>query len=362
MNDLKLIVFDNILKLGDRVNANLGEITGNVGKNYKLTSVRDRFSNGEGKMKIIDTVRGKEVFILSDVGNYSLTYNMYGFTHHMGPDEHFQDIKRAISALSGYASRVTLVTPLLYQSRQHKRKGRESLDCAVSLQELERMGVDHIVTFDAHDPSVCNAIPNLPFENIYPTHIIFEDLIKEIDPKNVLVISPDMGAMERARYYAEILGCDVGVFYKRRDLSTVVDGKNPIVEHAYMGAPVKDKTVIVVDDMIASGNSILDVGKKLREDGAQKIVFISTFALFTSGISGFEEAYDNNYFDKIYTTNLTYIPEEIKEKEWLHVVDCSKSIAEIILALHTGESLKNLSSVNNKDKVLRLVDERRKQI
>ena len=358
MKNLRLIVLDNIEELGEQVNKEIGEISGKKG-DYALTISRNRFSNGEGKIRIKDTVRDKEIYILSDIGNYDITYDMHGFTHHMGPDEHFQDIKRTISALSGYASKITLVTPLLYQSRQHKRKGRESLDCAIALQELGHLGVKHIITFDAHDPSVCNAIPNLPFENIYPTHTILEDLIENTDLENTLVISPDMGAMERARYYAEMLDCDVGVFYKRRDLSTVVNGKNPIVEHAYMGAPVKDKTIIVVDDMIASGSSMLEVGEKLKAEGAKEVFFIATFSLFTEGIDEFDKAYKKGWFDKLYTTNLTYIPNDIKTKEWLHVVNCSKSIAEIILALHNGESIKKL--VNTKDKILQLLEEKKQK-
>ena len=353
LNNLKLIVLDNIKELGEQVNEEIEKLTGKD-SGFILNLERSRFNNGEGKIKIKDTVRDKEIYILSDVGNYDITYEMHGFTHHMGPDEHFQDIKRTISALRGYASKIVLVTPLLYQSRQHKRKGRESLDCAMALQELDRLGVKHIITFDAHDPSVCNSIPNLPFENIYPTHTILEDIINENDLDNMLVISPDMGAMERARYYAEMLDSDVGVFYKRRDLSTVIDGKNPIVEHAYMGAPVKGRTTIVVDDMIASGSSILEVGEKLKKEGAKETIFVATFALFTAGVEEFDKAYKKGYFKKLYTTNLTYIPQEIKDKEWLHVVNCSKSLAKIIVALHNGESIKRL--VNSKEDLLKLIE------
>lgn len=356
MNNLKLIVLDNIAQLGQMVNEEIKSITDNSDNNM-LSIIRDRFNNGEGKIRIKDNVRDKDIYILSDIGNYELSYEMHGFKHYLGPDEHFQDIKRTISALSGYASKITLITPLLYQSRQHKRKGRESLDCAIALQELEHLGVKHIVTFDAHDPGVCNAIPNLPFENIYPTHTILEELIESTDLKNSLVISPDFGAMERARYYAEMLNSDVGIFYKRRDLTKVVNGKNPIVEHAYMGAPVKGKTTIVVDDMIASGTSMIEVGQKLKEDGAKKVYFISTFSLFTEGIDEFDKAYKKGYFDELYTTNLSYIPKKYQEKKWLHVVDCSKSVAQIILALHNGESIKKL--VNNKEDILKMLEEKR---
>ena len=354
MSNLKLIVLENIKELGKEINEDLKKIRKDD-SNYMITVMEDRFSNGEGKVKIQDTVRDKDIYIISDVGNYDISYNMHGFTHHMGPDEHFGDIKRTILALSGYQEKITLIMPLLYQARQHKRKGRESLDCALALQELERLGVNHIITFDAHDPNVSNAIPNLPFENFYPTNTILEDLLTNEELKDILVISPDMGAMERARYYAELLNSDVGVFYKRRDLSRVVNGKNPIVEHTYMGSSVKDKDVLVVDDMIASGSSMLEVGKMLKEQGARKVYFIATFSLFTEGIEEFVKAYENNYFDKLYTTNLSYIPKEYKDKPWFHTVDCSMNIAEIINALHNKESLTPL--LNGKEKILKLLEE-----
>ena len=229
MNNLKIIVLDNMREVGNNVNLKLKKLRGE-NRDYLLKITESRFSNGEGKVKIEDSVREKDIYLLADVGNYGMTYNMHGFTHHMAPDEHFQDVKRVVSAIGGYANRITVVMPLLYASRQHKRKGRESLDCAIALQELERIGVNHIVTFDCHDPNVSNAIPNLPFENIYPTTEVIRTLKKE-QLDDVLVVSPDMGAMERARYYAEMLNSDVGVFYKRRDLSKIVNGKNPIVEH-----------------------------------------------------------------------------------------------------------------------------------
>lgn len=357
MGNLKLIVLDNILEVGEKVNSDLSVIRGK-NENYMLPITRDRFSNGEGKIKIDDTVRDKDIYILCDVGNYGITYSMHGHAHEMSPDEHFQDIKRCISAIAGYASKITLVMPLLYQARQHKRKGRESLDCALALQELEHLGVQHIITFDAHDPNVSNAIPHLPFENFYPTHTILEELIQNEDTDNLLVISPDMGAMERARYYADMLGSDVGVFYKRRDLSKVVNGKNPIVEHVYMGANVSGKTVLVVDDMIASGTSMIEVGEKLKKDGAKKVYFIATFSLFTEGIEAFEEAYQKDLFDKLYTTNLSYIPMDYQQKEWFVSVDCSHRIAEIINALHQGNSLKPL--LNGKEKILKLLEEKKK--
>ena len=360
MEDIKLVVMENIETIGKEVDQYLQDFNKDD-KSYIMSHSRIRFSNGEGKVEIDETTRDKDVFILSDIGNYSITYDMHGMKVPMGPDEHFQDIKRTISALGGYSRRITVIMPLLYQSRQDKRKGRESLDCAIALQELERLGVNHIVTFDCHERKVANAIPNLPFENFYPTNIILEELIKNENIfDNLLVISPDMGAMERARYYADMLSCDVGMFYKRRDLTKVVNGKNPIVEHAYMGADVKDRNVIVVDDMIASGASIIEVGERLRERGAKKIFFITTFSLFSEGIEVFEEAYKNKTFDKLFTTNLTYIPEEYSKYRWLHRVDCSKRIAEIIDYIHKGKSLRKI--VHGNEKIIELLNKKENKI
>ena len=347
MYDLKIIALDNIKEIGIKVDEYLKTLNCN-NKTYLMKYTRDRFNNGEGKVRMDETIRDKDVFILSDVGNYGITYPMHGVDIPMSPDEHFQDIKRCVSALSGYARRITVIMPLLYQSRQDKRQGRESLDCALALQELERLHVNHIVTFDCHDKHVANAIPNLPFENFFPSNIILEELLSKEDISNMIVISPDMGAMGRARYYADMLRCDVGMFYKRRDLTRLVDGKNPIIEHAYMGADVKDKTAIVVDDMIASGSSIIEVGEMLRNRGASKIFFITTFSLFTEGLDVFKEAYKNKSFDKLYTTNLSYIPNEFSENDWLNIVDCSKRIAEIIDYIHKGKSLTNIVHGNNK--------------
>ena len=356
MNDLRLIIMDNINEVGLEVDEELKRMN-RTEKSYVMNIDRVRFNNGEGKVSIDESFRDKDIFILSDVGNYSITYEMHGMKVPMSPDEHFQDIKRCVSALCGYARRITVIMPLLYQSRQDKRKGKESLDCAVALQELERLNIDHIITFDCHERKVANAIPNLPFENFYPTNIILEELIETegvID--NLLVISPDMGAMERARYYADMLSSDVGMFYKRRDLTKLVNGKNPIVEHAYMGADVKGKNVIVVDVMIASGASMIEVGEKLREKGAKKIFFITTFSLFTEGIDVFKDAYKKKYFDKLYTTNLTFIPKEYKKCKWLHVVNCSKRIAEIIDYVHEGKSLKKI--VHGNEKIIELLNKK----
>jgi ribose-phosphate pyrophosphokinase len=337
-NNLKLIILDNFKEVGDKVNEEIKKVRKSK-KGFEAQIINSRFSNGEGKIKIEESIRDKDLYILCDVGNYSINYLMHDMTHYMSPDEHFQDIKRIISATNGRSEKITLIMPLLYQSRQHKRKGRESLDCALALQDLENLGVDNIITFDAHDPNVSNAIPNLPFENFYPTHTILEDLIKNEDIENLLVVSPDMGAMERSRYYAEMLGCDVGVFYKRRDLSKVVNGKNPIVDHIYMGADVKGKNILVVDDMIASGGSMIDVAINLKERGASKVYLVATFALFTEGTEKFKKAYEDGLFDKLYSTNLSYVAEEIRKCNWYHEVDFSMLIAQIIDALNKKESI-----------------------
>lgn len=339
-NNLGILVLDNFKDFGQKVQDHLSKIRGTE-TNYLIHFNANRFSNGEGKITIEDSVREKNLFILSDVGNYELGYNYHGQKHILSPDEHFQDIKRAISATCGHAAKISIVTPLLYESRQHRRKSRESLDCAIALQELERLGVNSIITFDAHDPNVCNAIPNLSFDNFYPTNVILEQMITDNANvfENILVVSPDMGAMERARYYAELMGCDVGVFYKRRDLSKVVNGKNPVVSHVYMGTDVKDKNILIVDDMIASGGSVLEVAQELRNRGAKKINITCTFALFTEGIEKFKKAYEDNWFDDLYTTNLSYIPNEFSSLEWFNVVDLSEMVAKIIDKLDKKESV-----------------------
>lgn len=332
MSNLKVIAFSNCCELGEKVDHHLQKKLRS--KKSNLLHVKaSRFNNGEGKLSLSESVQNKDLYILSDIGNYSVTYDFHGFDHHMAPDEHFQDIKRVISATNGRFAKVTVIMPLLYESRQHRRKERESLDCAIALQELESLGVNNIITFDCHDPNVSNAIPNLPFENIFATETIIKEIFEdeEIDIDKLLTISPDMGAMERARYYAEILRCDVGLFYKRRDLSKIVNGKNPVVEHIYLGKDPKDHTVIVVDDMLASGGSMLDVAKELKARGAKKVILVATFSLFSNGISQIQKAYDDGLFDRLYSTNLTYVPKEIKNLEWYHDVDCSSLLAEVIL-------------------------------
>ncbi len=269
---------------------------------------------------------------------------MFGFENHKGPDEHFQDIKRTISAIKGKASRITVIMPLLYESRQHRRKGRESLDCALALRELERLGVDEILTFDVHDPNVQNAVPLMSFENIYPTYDIVKSLIKdqsslELNKDKLLVISPDTGAMDRAIYYSSVLGVDVGLFYKRRDHSLIVNGKNPIVEHEYMGRDVEGKDVLIVDDMIASGESVLDIALELKNRKARNVYVATTFAFFTEGLEKFDKFYKDGVITKVYSTNLTYVPDKLRDSEWFFRVDMSEFLARIINRLNYGKSI-----------------------
>ena len=269
---------------------------------------------------------------------------MFDFINHYSPDDHYQDIKRTILSTMGHAKSVHLVMPLLYEARQHKRKGRESLDCALALQELQSLGIKGIVTFDVHDPNIQNAIPNLPFDNFYTTNDTLREFLdkEEINNEELLIISPDIGAMERARYLAEILKVDIGMFYKRRDVSKIIDGKNPIVAHEYLGKDVTNKDIIIVDDMIASGGSIIEVARELKQRNARNIYAFATYALFTQGYEMFDDAYLNGYITKIYTTNLSYIPEEIKNKEWIDVVDLSEYTASIIDTLNKDESITEL--------------------
>lgn len=339
-DDLGLIVLDSHKILGENIDNIINKMRG-TDKSYIIPLINDRFNNGEGKITIKGSVREKDIYIIADVGNYSLTYDMHGLINHISPDEHYQDIKRVISAMSGHAKRVNVIMPLLYQSRQHKRKGRESLDCAVALRELESLGVNNIITIDAHDASICNAIPNTSFNNFYPTKLILEKLREDIkeELENVVVISPDMGATMRARYYADSLKCDMGVFYKRRDLTKVVNGKNPIIEHAYMGPEVSGKTMVVVDDMIASGASMLEVSEELRKRKAKNIYLVSTFALFTEGVDNFKLAYERKIFDKVYATNASYISKEILNEEFLTLVDISNLLANVINDLNNSCSL-----------------------
>jgi len=361
-DNLRLLVLDSYSETGLKINNHLNVMRNKPADNsYLLDFETSRFKNGEAKLVIKDSIRCKDAYILLDVGNYGCTYEMFGHTNIYSPDEHFQDLKRALSAIKNTADRITVIMPLLYASRQHKRKARESLDCAMALQELQFLGVKNIITFDAHDPNVQNAIPNLSFENFYASNVILKTFIKEneVDVNKLIVISPDTGAMDRALYYAGILGVDVGMYYKRRDVSKVVNGKNPVFAHEYMGKNVKGSDVIIVDNIIASGDSMLDVAKQLKANGANNIYLMSTFAIFTEGTKRFEDAYNQKLFKKMYSTNLSYIPDVIKTYEWFGEADCSKFIAKIINTLNSDESMSPLLQGNQK--VIDLINEKIKK-
>ncbi len=350
-NELGIIVMDNCKELGEKVNKHLKKLN-DTKKDYTIPIEAIRFSNGEGKVMIRETIREKDIFILSDTTNYSCTYKMFNFTNHMSPDDHFQDIKRVISAMGGNAAEFSVVMPHLYSARQHRRKGRESLDCALALQELGRLGIKTLVVFDAHDPNVQNAIPCISFENFYPTHLLLEKFVEteKVNFDNLIVISPDTGAMDRARYYADMLGCDVGTFYKRRNVEVIIDGQNPIETHEYIGPDIAGKDVIIVDDMVASGGSIIDIVKELSKKGVKNVFIFCTFAFFTNGPDKFTKLYEEKKIKRFYTTNLIYTPEEIKQNKWYKEVDFSFLIAEIINTLYHHHSLSPL--MNGKKELL----------
>ena len=317
-----------------------------------------RFGNGEGKGMIKESIRGYDMYILCDPGAYNVEYKMFGQTIPMSPDEHFANLKRIIAAMGGKAKRVTVIMPMLYEGRQHRRSARESLDCAMALQELENMGVSNIITFDAHDPRVQNAIPTTGFESIMPSYQIFKALLKKdktlrIDKEHMMIVSPDEGAIDRNIFYASVLGLDMGLFYKRRDYTRIVNGRNPIVAHEYLGDSVEGKDVFVADDMISSGESIIDLARELKKRKANRIFAGATFALFTNGIDAFEDAYRNGFIDRVISTNLTYRKPELAETEWFVEADLSKYISFIIATLNHDRSLSKL--LNPYDRIHALI-------
>ena len=316
---------------------------------YILDARLPRFGSGEGKGEIKESVRGTDLFILVDVCNYSLTYSMAGHENHMSPDDHYQDLKRVIAAVGGKARRITVIMPFLYESRQHKRTARESLDCAIALQELIHMGVDNIITFDAHDPRVQNAIPLHGFETVQPAYQFIKGLLRNVkdlklDSEHMMVISPDEGGMSRAIYIANVLGLDMGMFYKRRDYTKIVNGRNPIVAHEFLGSSVEGKDMIIIDDMISSGDSMLEVATELKKRKAGRIFVFSTFGLFTNGLNKFDEAYDQGLITKVLTTNLIYQPQELLDRDWYISCDMSKYIAYLIDTLNHDCSISDLLS------------------
>ncbi len=343
-------VSDQIVEIREKMGDT--EIIGYHRDSYILDAEFPRFSTGEGKGVIKETIRGYDLFIISDCFNYSVTYKMYDLKDAdgkplqvpMSPDDHFADLKRVISACAGKAKRITVIMPMLYEGRQHRRTSRESLDCALALQELENLGVSNIITFDAHDPRVQNAI-RIGFESVSPTYQMIKALAKsqnndiQFTPENTMIISPDEGGMGRCVYYSQVLEVDLGMFYKRRDFTRVVDGRNPIISHEFLGDNVEGKDVIVVDDMISSGDSMIDVCKQLKNLNARRIFVFSSFGLFSSGLERFDKAYEEGIFDKIFTTNLIYQTPALIQKPWYYSVDMSKYVALIVDTLNHDKSV-----------------------
>ena len=314
---------------------------------YILSAKTPRFGSGEAKGMINESVRGYDVYILVDVCNYSLTYSLSGHTNHMSPDDHYQDLKRIIAAVGGKARRITVIMPFLYESRQHRRTSRESLDCALALQELVSMGVDNIITFDAHDPRVQNAIPLHGFETVQPSYQFIKGLLRNvkdltIDADHMMIISPDEGGMSRAIYIANVLGLDMGMFYKRRDYTKIVNGRNPIIAHEFLGSNVEGKDMIIIDDMISSGESVIEVAAALEKRKANRIFVFSTFGLFTNGLDKFDEAYNNGTITRVLTTNLIYQTPELLSRPWYISCEMSKYIAYIIDTLNHDSSISDL--------------------
>ena len=358
---LGLIALDGCTEMGAKVNDYLVKwrkeetrfqkdnlvFNGYEKPNYLINAKVPRFGSGEAKGIINESVRGKDLYLMVDVCNYSLTYSLSGNTNHMSPDDHFQNLKRVIAAVGGKARRLNVIMPFLYESRQHKRSGRESLDCALGLQELVRMGVDNIITFDAHDPRVQNAIPLNGFETIRPTYQFVKGLLKhvpdlQIDADHMMAISPDEGATGRAIYFANVLGLDMGMFYKRRDYTTIVDGRNPIVAHEFLATTVEGKDVIILDDMISSGDSILDVARQLKMRKAKRIYAAATFGLFTNGMEKFDQAYEEGLINGILTTNLIYQTPELLSRPYYINCDMSKYIALVIDTLNHDASISSI--------------------
>lgn len=328
---------------------------------YMIDTTIARFGSGEGKAVINDTIRGYDLFIIADCFNYSVTYNMYGMDVPKSPDDHFSDLKRVISAASSKAKRINVIMPMLYEGRQHKRSSRESLDCAMALQELTALGVENIITFDAHDQRVQNSIPHKSFENVMPTYQQIKTLVNTvddliIDPDHLMVISPDEGAMHRCIYFATQLGINLGMFYKRRDYTRVVNGRNPIVAHQYLGESVEGKDIIIVDDMISSGESMLEVAKKLKELKAKRIFVCTAFGLFCNGLEIFDKAHEEGVFEKLFTTNGIYQPPELLARDWYQSVELSKYLAYFLDTINHDLSVSSL--LDNSDKIHQLLNKK----
>ena len=365
---LKIVALSSAEQMGKKINDTLVEFRkyihndkvkndpafhGYIEENYLLNFSTPRFGSGEAKAQLAETVRGKDLFILVDVCNHSITYKMNGYENHMSPDDHYQDLKRVIAACNGKAKRINVIMPFLYEGRQHRRSGRESLDCAYALSELRDMGISNFITFDAHDPRVANSTPLNGFDNFTPPYQFIKSLLNSVDnlivdKEHLLVISPDEGALDRAIYFANVLGVDTGMFYKRRDYSVIVNGKNPIVAHEFLGDNIEGKDIIIIDDMISSGGSMIDTAKQLKNMNANRVFICTTFGLFTDGFSKFDKAYNEGIFDKVIVTNLTYLPPEIYEKPYFIEADMSKFIASIIDFMNHDSSLTNVLTPTEK--------------
>ena len=361
--DLGLIVAPGAKELGEKINGHLVRWAQRVGmdkETFIIPSECPRFSSGDGKGVIKSTVRGDDLYFIVDVGNYSCKYRLFGTENSMSPDDHYQDLKRLIQAASGKAHRITVIMPLLYGSRQHRRTYRESLDCAYALQELQQMGVTNIVTFDAHDPRVQNAAPLMGFDNVMPTYQVLKAMFNSIPNfqptrDNFMVISPDEGAMNRNMYYASVLGVNLGMFYKRRDYSRMVNGRNPIVAHEYLGESVEGKDVFIADDIISSGESMLDIAYELKKRGAGHIYSYATYPIFTGGVAEFDKAYEDGIVSGVFGTNLTYRTPELLSREWFHEVDVSKYIAYFVAAINHDMSVSAI--IDPHEKISHLLEE-----
>jgi len=357
---LSVIALDSAEELGRKIDGYLVEWSANNGSSpdtFLVKSECPRFSSGDAKGLIRNTVRGEDVYIIVDVGNYSCTYEMFGEKNKKSPDDHFQDLKRIIQASSGKAYRINVIMPILYGGRQHRRNYRESLDCAVALQELENMGVENIITFDAHDARVCNAVPLMGFDNVIPSYQVLKAIFANVkdlrvDNEHFKVVSPDEGALHRNMYYASVLGVELGMFYKRRDYSMLINGRNPIVAHEYLGNSVSGKDVFISDDIISSGESMLEVAYELKKREAARILVYATYPIFTGGLEKFDKAFGEGMIDCVFGTNLTYRTPELLSRDWFYEVDVSKYIAYLIAALNHGVSTSKVIDPHYKVKSL----------
>ena len=364
---LGIIALEGAEELGEKIDAHLVRWARNAGMDvdrFRLRCSCPRFGSGDAKGIIEQTVRGYDLYIVVDVGNYSPTYPYFGMENHMSPDDHFQNLKRIIQAASGKAHRLNVIMPVLYGGRQHRRNYRESLDCAFALQELQSMGVENVVTFDAHDPRVQNAVPLMGFDNLRPSYQVLKKMLRSfpdmvIDRDEFMVISPDEGALDRNMFYASVMGVEMGMFYKRRDYSRVVDGRNPIVAHEYLGSDVRGKDVFVADDIISSGESMLDIAYNVKERGARRFFCFATFAIFAKGLETFDKAYQAGVLDGVFGTNLTYRTEELKNRPWFYEVDVSKYISYYVSALNHDISTSQL--IDPHAKMVALLEKRREE-